>query len=83
MGCGNMDRWITTVVIDGKEYKIHMKRRYSPAVSEYLFDLEIICDDGSDMITNRNNIYSKKDAEAWIRQKLHYKGRRFFWSEIE
>jgi hypothetical protein len=75
-----MDRWKSEIVVKGLTYIINLNRRYSPAVSEHLFDLEILKGDEA-IFENSHNIYSRRDSETWIRQALKCKGKRFVWTE--
>lgn len=77
-----VNKWISELEVEEINYKIILKNRYSPIVNEYQFDYEVY--QGDELkFENVVSIYSKKDAETWLRQVLNCKGKRFVWTEIE
>jgi hypothetical protein len=77
-----LNKYVTEVQVGNEIFVIHLSSMYSRTVGEHVFDFEIRKDEA---VVHSNNItiYTKKDAEIWIRHFLKCKGMRFSWRDLK
>lgn len=77
-----MDEWTSQVVVNNIPYTITVNRIYSPSYDEFLFEVEIR--EKSEVVyTSSINLYSKREVEAWVRQRLNCESIEFNWVDSE
>lgn len=77
-----MDEWTSQVVVNNILYTITVNRIYSPSYDEFLFEVEIR--KKSEVVsTSSINLYSKREVEAWVRQRLNCESIEFNWVDSE
>ncbi|WP_193726913.1 hypothetical protein [Paenibacillus guangzhouensis] len=77
-----MDEWTSQVVVNNVHYTIVVNKIYSAALDEFLFEVEIR-EKSKVVYASSMNLYSKREVEEWIRQRLNCESLEFNWVENE